>query len=295
MLAFALLGISFAGPLVKLSSSEPLAIAAWRLFFSLILVAAFLVATGEWKQWRLASRADLSLSILSGVLLALHFWAWNASIQLTTITASVTLVSLQPAFVVAISAIFIRELPNRMQIVGIIIAFIGAMVIALPSVLGTDEIARDALAGNMLAISAAVTAGAYYTIGRRVRASLGVWAYVGVVYFSCFVVLVSLALMREVPLLSLGRQEYAIFLGLAVGPMLLGHTGMNWALRFMPAYVVNLLVLGEPIGATLIGALLPGISEIPPALTLVGGAIVLGGVIVAAHATRKLQPLKSDG
>ncbi len=67
--------------------------------------------------------------------------------------------------------------------------------------------------------------------------------------------------------------------------MLLGHTGMNWALKFLPAYVVNLTVLGEPIGATLLGAILPGIRQIPPAITIVGGAIVLAGVVIVAHGT----------
>ncbi|PYO45436.1 MAG: hypothetical protein DMD72_15345 [Gemmatimonadetes bacterium] len=65
--------------------------------------------------------------------------------------------------------------------------------------------------------------------------------------------------------------------------MLLGHTGMNWALKFLPAYVVNLTVLGVPVGATLLGALIPSIRQIPTVSTLVGGAIVLTGVIVAAN------------
>lgn len=224
--------------------------------------------------------------MLGGVFLALHFWAWNASIQLTTIAASVTLVSLQPAFVVGISALFLRELPVRMQVIGILIAITGAMVIALPSVLGDDELARNAFTGNLLAVSAAVTAAAYYTIGRQVRASMGVWAYVGIVYFTCFVAVVGIALFRGTPLYPMPSSELWIFMGLAVGPMLLGHTGMNWALRYMPAYVVNLLVLGEPIGATVIGALLPGIAQIPSLFTLIGSAIVLGGVVLAARATR---------
>lgn len=219
----------------------------------------------------------------------MHFWAWNASIQLTTIAASVTLVSLQPAFVVGISALFLREFPNRLQVIGILVAFVGAMVIALPPVLGDDALARNAFTGNLLAISAAVTAAAYYTIGRRVRASMGVWAYVGIVYSACFITVVTIALARGTHLYPMPGCELWIFVGLAVGPMLLGHTGMNWALKYMPAYVVNLLVLGEPIGATLIGALLPGIAQIPSGLTMIGSAIVLGGVVLAARATRAIR------
>jgi len=76
--------------------------------------------------------------------------------------------------------------------------------------------------------------------------------------------------------------------------MLLGHTGMNWALKFLPAYVVNLTVLGEPVGATLLGVLIPSIHQIPAIPTLVGGAIVLGGVIIAAGARRTTAPQTAD-
>jgi drug/metabolite transporter (DMT)-like permease len=75
----------------------------------------------------------------------------------------------------------------------------------------------------------------------------------------------------------------AIFAGLALGPMLLGHTGMIWALGHLPAFIVNLTTLGEPIGATLLAALLPGIAEVPGWGTIVGGALVLAGVVLAAR------------
>jgi drug/metabolite transporter (DMT)-like permease len=68
--------------------------------------------------------------------------------------------------------------------------------------------------------------------------------------------------------------------------MLLGHTGMNWALRFLPAYVVNLTVLGEPVGATALAAVIPGIGELPSLATLAGGALILGGAISASRSPR---------
>jgi hypothetical protein len=48
---------------------------------------------------------------------------------------------------------------------------------------------------------------------------------------------------------------------------------------------VNLLVLGEPVGATILGAIIPAIHQVPSPTTRVGGAIVLTGVIIAATAT----------
>lgn len=283
VLAAALLGISFAGPLVRLSNADPLAIAAWRLCFSLVIVGIALGWTGEWRQWSHLTFADSAFAVISGIALALHFWAWNASVHLTTVAASVTLVSMQPVVVVAISALFLRESPTARQVAGIAAAMVGAVIIASPDFAGArGALGSRAMLGNLLAASAAITAAIYYSIGRHLRARFGIWAYVGLAYSVCAVVLVGLSLATGVDLHPQPARELWIFAGLALGPMLLGHTGMNWALKYLPAYVVNLVVLGEPIGATLIAALLPGIAQIPSVTTIVGGCVILGGVIVAA-------------
>ncbi len=293
VLAVSLLGISIAGPLVRLSSADPVVIGVWRLGFSLLIVGFFLVVTGEWRDWQRINSREVALAGAGGVSLALHFWAWNASIHLTTIAASVTLVSLQPAVVAVISAVALREAPSKRQIIGIAIAIAGAFIIAAPDLRGA--VAPDGnrvLQGNLLAISAAVTAAIYYSIGRRLRASLGIWAYVSIVYSAAFITLVLIAISRGVAFAPQPPREIAIFAALALGPMLLGHTGMNWALKFLPAYVVNLTVLGEPVGATILGAFIPAIRQIPTVATLVGGAVVLTGVIIAADSAVRLSTAK---
>jgi len=143
--------------------------------------------------------------------------------------------------------------------------------------------------GNLLATSAAVTAAIYYSIGRHLRRKFGIWSYVALAYTACAVVLIGISFSRGVALSPQPSRELAIFAALAIGPMLLGHTGMNWALKYLPAYVVNLVVLGEPVGATLLGAILPGIRQVPSSATLAGGAVILLGVIVAATGTPKRE------
>jgi len=286
VLGFSLVGISFAGPLTRLSNADPLVIAAWRLLFSLVIVSAALLITGEWRDWRRLSLRDAGFAAAAGVALALHFWAWNTSLHLTTIAASVTLVNMQPAFIVAISAVFLREAPTRMQLAGIAIAIAGAMIIAAPAWTESDTTLKaGAVIGDLLALSAAVTGAIYYSIGRHLRHRYGLWSYVGLAYTACAVALLVAAQVTHAPMTPQPQREIAIFIALAIGPMLLGHTGMNWALKYMPAYVVNLVTLGEPVGATLLGALLPGLRQIPSSLTLAGGAVVLVGVFIAARST----------
>ncbi|HWL38970.1 MAG TPA: DMT family transporter [Gemmatimonadaceae bacterium] len=287
VLAVAMVGISFAGPLVRLSEADPIAIAVWRLGFALVVVGAFLGLTGEWRELRRVSGSELALAATGGVALALHFWAWNASVHLTTIAASVTLVSLQPAVVAVISAIVIREAPSLRQSGGIAIAILGALIVAVPDLAqGGGATGNRPLLGNLLALSAALTAGFYYTIGRKLRMTLGVWSYVAIVYSAALVTLLAVGLARGVPFAPQPPREIAIFIGLALAPTLLGHTGMNWALKLLPAFVVNLTVLGEPVGATLLGALIPSIREIPTPATFIGGAIILAGIIVATGGER---------
>ena len=127
-----------------------------------------------------------------------------------------------------------------------------------------------------------MTAALYYAAGRRLRQMLDLWAYVGLVYGACFVTLLGISVARGVQLGGQPPREYAIFAAPAVGPMLLGHTGMNWALRFLPAYVVNLTALGEPVGATVLAAVIPGIGERPTVATVAGGALILGGVLATS-------------
>ncbi len=302
VLAASLIGISFAAPLIRLSASSAIVIATWRLGLSMVIVVAALLITGSWREWRLLSRREVLLAVGAGVLLALHFWSWNTSLRYTSVAASVALVNLQPVLIAGVSALWLHESPSGRQWVGVVIAVVGALVVGLADVPGgvpgvvsamsggaTTAGGGRALFGDLLALVGAVTAALYYLIGRRLRQRVGVWPYVAIAYGAAFVTCVAIALMSGEVLAPQPRRELAIFAGLAIGPMLLGHTGMNWALGHLPAFVVNLTTLGEPIGATILAALLPGIAEVPGVGTIVGGVLVLGGVLLASRRSPDLS------
>ena len=287
VLALSLLGVSFAAPLVRLSANSGLVVAVGRLGISVALVGAITLATGSWRQWGALRRADLLVALGAGGMLALHFWTWNTSLALTTVAASVVLVNMHAAFVPALSVLWLRERPTRAQLVGIALAVAGAVLVgAFDAGKGGAGGAR-ALLGDLLALLGALTVAVYYVAGRRLRQTLDLWPYVTLVYGACFVVLLAIALVRQEPVLPQPPREWVIFAALALGPMMLGHTGMNWALKHLPAYVVNLTVLGEPVGATLLAAALPGIRETPGPHALIGGALILTGAVVTAQGTRR--------
>jgi len=254
----------------------------WRLVISLGVIGVVLVVTHGWRQWGALTTREVGLALAAGVMLALHFWSWNTSLRYTSIASSVILVNLQPAIVALLSSVWLRETPSRLQWIGIGVAMLGAAAVAFGGSAGvvSSHTSRPLL-GNALALGGAVTAALYYLTGRRLRAKLDLVPYVSLVYGACLVALVMIAFAVSAPLLPQPPSEWGIFAGLAVGPMLLGHTGMNWALGHLPAYVVNITTLGEPVGAILLGALLPGIQEVPTIRVLFGGVIVIAGIVMA--------------
>ena len=297
VLLAAILGISVSGPLARLAQAEPLAIAVWRLSLALGVIAVMLLATGAWREWRTLSQRDLLVASGAGVLLAVHLWSWIASLGMTTVAASVVLVNLHPVVIVAGSALWLGERPTRGQLIGLGLALIGAMVIGLgdalmargvvDAALATGEVAGNSAMGNALALLGAFTVGLYYLAGRSLRQRLSLWPYVGLVYGACLGALLIFAFASGTRLTGFAAREWLLFGGIALGPMLLGHTGFNWSLRHVPAYVVSLALLAEPVGATVLAYLLPGIHETPSMPVLIGGVIVLLGLGVGSMAPRE--------
>lgn len=286
-LLVAVFAISWAGPLVRLATASALVISAWRLVFSVGMVGAVLAGRGSLLQGVRLEARDGALAVLSGLFLAGHFWAWIASVKLTTVASSVVLVSTHPFWIAGLSVVFLGERPTRREWVGIAVAVAGSVVIGR----GDFAVGGTALLGDLLALGAALLVAGYYTIGRRLRQRLDLWGYVGLVYGVAAVALVgAVFLTPELPLTGYPPGDWLVFLALAAGPMMLGHTGVNYAIRYMPAYVANLAILGEAVGATIIAWLLPGIREVPPVQTLVGGALILVGIAVGT-----LRPREREG
>ena len=286
VLILAVLATTYAGPIVRLAAAPALAIAFWRLTLVLPVTGGLAVWEGSGERGAVGGTASrsplpaprsLALMTLSGLLLAAHFWTWIASLRFTTVASSVVLVSLKPIFVWALAAMWLHEHPSRREAWGIGIAVVGATLIGI----GDARLSLGALGGDLLALAGALTAAGYYVIGRRVRATVGVWTYATIVYAVAALALAAVALGRDVPLTGFAGRDWAVFGALAAGPMLVGHTGMNYALKHYRATTVNVAALGEPVGAALIAWL--WLHEVPGMLALIGGAVVLMGIGVTLH------------
>ncbi len=281
-LGVGVLAISFAAPLIRLADAPALTIAAVRLALAAPPMLLLGAATGGPRQWRGLTRGEWLLLGLSAAALAAHFGFWVASLQRTSVVASVALVTMQPLFVAAGGWAFLGERPRRRTLAGIAVATAGALLLVLPH--AGD---RGTLEGDAFALIGGVMSGCYLLAGRGARRRLSTAAYTGAVYPATALLLLAALLVSGTPLTGHPREAYVAMALLALIPQLVGHNALNWALGSLPAAVVAIAILGEPIGAAIIAVLL--LDEVPRAIEVAGGAVVLVGVYLALRDARTVD------
>ena len=275
-LVLGLFGVSWSAVLIRLAAVETPVAVLWRILFSLVLVLPLALRQASRRALgSLPARAWGALA-LSGGCLAAHLLLWFASVQRTSVASATVLVAVTPVFVALLSAVWLREPPTAREWAGIGLAVIGSAIV------GWRDIGAGpgALRGDLLALLAAVAAALYFVLGRRLRRRLGLWSYVAPVYVVAALVSLAAARAGGSSLTGFRPAAWGWLAAMAAGPMLLGHTSFNWALEHVRAYVVSLVMLLEPVTATLLAVLVLGPGELPPPVAAAGAVAILGGVAV---------------
>ncbi len=279
VLTVGILSVSTAAILIRLATT---ASGTSGVGFSLVLAAsrlsiAALVLVPTWRSFQPASPSAINYAIGAGVSLAVHFATWISSLSYTSIAASTTLVTTNPLWVALLSWVWFREKPTRAAFWGIGIAMIGGILI------GLDNTSRDGtnpLLGNGLAIVGAWAASLYLLLGREAqRQGLNVRSYVTVAYSVAAIALFPLPILLNSSYFGYPVLTYGYIALMAVFPQLIGHTSFNWAMRHLPATIVTLIILLEPVGSTIFAIAL--FQEIPGTQVIAGAGVLLLGVAIA--------------
>lgn len=267
-LAVAVAAISWGGPLARLVEAAPLAVAAWRMVLAAALAVPVAILAGRPWPAGPARRA----SLLAGLFLGLHFGLWIPSLWLTTVSASVVLVTTAPLWVLLASPRVLGVPIRPRSLVSFAVALAGVVVIAG----GDFLLSPRALVGDLLALGGALAAAGYLLVGKRLRAEVALLPYLAVVYLVAAAALVAATVVLGAELLPRSLAAWPVLAALAAGPTLIGHSLLNWALKYFEAFKVNLVVLLEPVLASLLAWLV--LREAPPLHVLPGAALVLAAL-----------------
>ncbi len=283
-IALAVVSVSWASIFITWSTSPAITIALYRLGFATLILAAVVLVrflVSGMRPLKGLPRRDLAIMAGIGTILATHFTLWISSLKVPqeSIAASVVLVTSHPLMVGLISHFVMEERLNKWMAVGIVVGFSGVVVIALANYGPGGSL----LYADMLAFAGGIMAGFYFLAGRRLRQRVGLLDYAFVVYGCSTAVLLLYAVLLGQSLTPVGNPdtELLLFLALAVIPQIGGHTLYNWSLKWVPAPVVSLSLVGEPVGSSLLAWVI--LVQVPTLGVGIGAGLALLGIYLTVY------------
>ncbi len=256
-----------------LASGGPLAVSFARLTLAAVPLLALAALRG---RLRVVDRRSEGRLLLAGLLLALHFGSWIASLD----HASVAIATL----LVCTTAVWteLYAVARRGRVDWLVAASVLGALAGVAIVVGAPDRANTPL-GIALALVGAVAFGAYLLAVRGTDPRYGTLAVITRTYAYAAAALglaTALTHDRLPPLHAAGA--WAGIVAMAVVSQLFGHTALNAAVRVLSATLVSTMSLLEPVAAALLAAWLFG-ERLGPA-TAVGAAVILASIALALRA-----------
>ena len=287
VLGVAICGVSSAGAIfTHVDDIPPLLRASWRLQLTALILAPLAL----WQfnkidseiQSKLFDVSTAKIIVASGIFLALHFGFWVTSLDYTSLTHSLLFVTAHPLVILIGMFVFVRR-PNRLELVGGIAAFTGAAI----SMLDAGDVQGDrsvTFFGDQLAFLGAVFVVGYIVCGRILREWMPLFLYAFPVTLIGGLLLVPASYLLESDYSEFGAFGYfghetlVWFVLLAFIAGILGHTGLNYCLKYVSPLLISISVTLEPVLGSLIGWMFFS-TGIPGMWTWIGGPILMLGII----------------
>jgi drug/metabolite transporter (DMT)-like permease len=256
---------------------SPGAIAIGRLLVAVVILALLVLRRRTWVPM---TRRDLGLVVGSGVFwYALYFVVLNQAEQTVDAGTAAMLVNTGPIFVALLAGLFLGEgFPGRL-LIGSAVAFGGSVIIGLATRAEAPASAGDPTLGIVLCLVAAAAYATGVTLQKPALRRVPALQLTFVAVLTATIVTLPFGpdLLRELTSTKLENTLWIIQLG--VFPTAIAFTTWSIALSRMPAgRLAALTYLVPPIVVVMGWAIL---GEVPPALAIAGGALCVGGVIVA--------------
>ncbi len=275
-LFFGLISFGFAPILVRFGTDvEPLVLAGLRTIFAVILLLPFWMMRGASVKELKKNGVYLFWLIGAGVCLGVHFTLWIASLHYTSVASASVLVTIHPVILIVAESILFKRSFRPIVWLGVFVAFAGSAFLGIADKSLAEQF-PNALLGNSLAFSAAVIFVIYFLIGRKIRQHSEWIDYVFHVYFYAGITcaILSLFWVGGIPVVT--YSSLIVGLALAIGPTILGHGSMNYAVKYISPTLLSTLILSEAVIAAIAAYFIFG--EIPSYLSIIAMITIICGI-----------------
>ena len=287
VLGVAICGVSSAGAIfTHVDDIPPLLRASWRLQLTALILAPLALwqfnSIDEQVKSKLFEMSTGKIILASGAFLALHFGFWVTSLDYTSLTHSLLFVTAHPLVILIGMFLFVRK-PNGMELIGGIAAFAGAAI----SMLDAGDVQGDrsvTFFGDQLAFLGAVFVVGYIVCGRILREWMPLFIYAFPVTLLGGLLLLPASMLLEADYSQygafgyIGHETLVWFVLLAFIAGILGHTGLNYCLKYVSPLLISISVTLEPVLGSIIGWMFFS-TGVPGMWTWIGGPILMLGII----------------
>lgn len=227
--------------IAKIIDMGALALIAYRFLLYAIVVVAVLAA-----RRTPITRAHMRHSVWGGVTLGIDAGLFFTAVKFTTVANATIINALQIIIVSAVSARLYGERMPRREIGYAALAMVGVAAVALESSNSDDW----SLGGDLAAIGALFGWSAYFIATRHARKKVDAQQYTACVAIYVGLMNLPLAAAFGQDLSWPSGESWMWLVVMAFGSGLLGHTAMNWSLRFVPLWLASTLTLLIPVVAS---------------------------------------------
>ncbi|MCV2394140.1 DMT family transporter [Actinotalea sp. M2MS4P-6] len=251
----------------------PLSVGTYRLGVGGVLLLVGLAVAGRLHRVPLTRPALVRIAV-TGALAAVYQAAYFAAVSLGSVSVA-TLVALgaSPVMVAGLTAALDRTAPPPRVVVAIGLA-LGGLVLLLGAPAGGSE----PLLGALLALVPGAAFAVLTVVNRTPATGLGALELTGVSFTFGAVLLAPFAIVVGGGWRPAGGVGVALLVWLGLGPTAMAYSAYFSGLRTVPSTTASLIVLLEPLTATVGAALLLGERMTP--LGLLGGALLVAGILV---------------
>lgn len=292
ILLLGIVSVSFAAIIIRYAQNNAvpsMLIAAARLMIAAVLLTP-LTLPKYLPEIRQLRAKEWGLATLSGIFLALHFAFWVSSLEYTSVLISVTLVTTTPIWAALFEWIGLKSKISRPVFIGMVVAILGGLFIGIPSetVSAAPPAGNNLVLGAVLAIGGAIAVSLYLTMGRSLRRTVSLLPYIWIVYSIAGVVMTVVVVLMQIPVLGYSTEAYLWLLALGTIPQLIGHSALNYVVKYLSATYISIATKLEPIGSAAVAYF--AFAELPSIWHIVGSFVILIGVLMATRPAPNKSP-----